>query len=116
ALLLAAIGLYGVMALAVRERTHELGVRRALGAPGARLCWDVLGDALAVTLVGTAAGVGAALLLSRLFAALLFEISPADPATLLGVCAVLLSVAGIAAGLPALRATRADPMRALRTD
>jgi predicted lysophospholipase L1 biosynthesis ABC-type transport system permease subunit len=116
ALLLAAIGLYGVMALSLRERTHELGVRKALGASETRLRWDVLRDALAMTLAGTAAGVGAALLMSRLLVTLLFEISPADPVTLLGVCVVLLTVAVLAAYLPAQRATRIDPMRALRTD
>ena len=116
ALLLAAIGLYGVMALAVRERTHELGVRKALGASAARLRRDVLGDALATTLAGTVAGVGAALLLARPLGPLLFEVGPADPGTLLGVCAVLLAVAAVAAYLPARRATRIDPMRALRAD
>jgi ABC-type antimicrobial peptide transport system permease subunit len=91
-------------------------VRKALGASETRLRWDVLRDALAMTLAGTAAGVGAALLMSRLLVTLLFEISPADPVTLLGVCVVLLTVAVLAAYLPAQRATRIDPMRALRTD
>ncbi|HUF50242.1 MAG TPA: ADOP family duplicated permease, partial [Longimicrobiales bacterium] len=116
ALLLAAIGLYGVMALAVRERTHELGVRKAIGASAARLRWDVLGDAISMTLAGIAAGAGAALLMSHALVALLFEVSPADPVTLLAVCAVLLTVAAAAAYLPARRAARIDPMRALRTD
>ncbi|HUE77711.1 MAG TPA: ADOP family duplicated permease, partial [Longimicrobiales bacterium] len=116
ALLLAATGLYAVMALVVRERTHELGVRKALGASPARLQKAVLGDALVVTLAGTVAGLGGALFMSRLLVTLLFEISPADPAALLGVSATLLAVAMVAAYLPARRATRVDPMRALRSD
>jgi len=116
ALLLAAIGLYGVMALAVRERTHELGVRRALGAPAHRLRWDVLNDAFAVTAAGAVVGLGVALFLSRLLAPLLFEVAPWDPATLIGVCATLLGVAALAAYLPARRATVVDPMHALRAD
>ena len=116
ALLLAAIGLYGVMALAVRERTHELGVRKALGASAARLGWDVLGEALATTLVGGVAGVAAALLLTRLLVGFLFEVSPMDPGPLLAVSAVLLAVAVVAAFLPVRRATRIDPLEALRAE
>jgi putative ABC transport system permease protein len=116
ALLLAAIGLYGVTALAVRERTHELGVRKALGASTHRLRRDVLGGALAVTAAGTAAGLGVAFVLSRLLAPLLFEVEPWDPATSLGVCAALLGVAVLAAYVPARRATAVDPVEALRAD
>ena len=116
ALFLAAIGLYGVMALAVRERMHELGVRRALGASARRLRWEVLGDALAVMTVGTAVGLGAALVLSRRLAPLLYEVEPWDPATMLAVCGVLLGVGLLAALLPARRATAADPMEVLRAD
>ena len=116
ALLLAALGLYGVMALAVRERTHELGVRRALGATAHRLRSDVLVDALRVTAAGTAAGLVVALLLSRLLAPLLFDVEPWDPSTVLGVCAMLLSVGLLAAYLPARRATGVDPTEALRGD
>lgn len=116
ALLLAAIGLYGVMALAVRERTRELGIRTALGATAARLRRDVLRDALSTTVMGALAGLGVALLVSRLLVAMLFEVSPLDPVTLVAVCATLLAVSVIAAYLPARRATRLDPMRALRED
>ncbi len=116
ALLLAAIGLYGVMALTVRERTHELGVRRALGASAHRLRWDVLGDALAVAVVGTAAGLSGAFLLSRLLAPLLFRIEPWDPTTVVGVCATFVGVSSLAAYLPARRATAVDPTDALRAD
>ncbi|HEX2166568.1 MAG TPA: FtsX-like permease family protein, partial [Longimicrobiales bacterium] len=116
ALLLAAAGLYGVMALAVRERTHELGVRKALGASPARLRRDVLGEAAAVTAVGTMVGLLAALFVSRLLVTLLFDVAPADPATLLGVCAMLLLVAVVAAYPAARRATRVEPMRALKSE
>lgn len=116
ALLLAAVGLYGVMASAVREQTRELGIRMALGATAGRVRRDVLGHALGVTVVGAAIGVAGALASSRLFTALLFEVSPTDPVTLAGVCALLVGVGGAAAYLPARRATKVDPARALRAD
>jgi predicted permease len=116
ALLLAAIGLYGVMSLAVRERTHDLGVRKALGATGARLRRGVLRDALAMSAMGGAVGLVGALLVSRLMGSLLFEVSPADPLTLAGACTVLLVVSVVAAYVPAWRATRIDPREALRAD
>jgi len=116
ALFLAAIGLYGVLASAVGERTRELGIRSALGATPARLRWEVLGQAFAVCGVGLAAGVAGALAASRLLTALLYEVSPTDPAALLGACALLFGVAVVAAYLPARRATRIDPVRALRAE
>ena len=116
ALLLAAIGLYGALASAVGERTRELGIRSALGATPARLRWEVLGQALAVCGAGVVAGVAGALAASRLLTALLYEVSPTDPAALLGACALLLAVAVVAAYLPARRATRIDPARALRVE
>ncbi len=116
ALLLGAIGLYGVMASAVRERTHDMGVRMALGATPERLRREVLGSALVVAAVGAAVGLGGALVGSRLLAALLFEVSPTDPATLGGVCVLLLAVALMAAYVPARRATRIDPVQALRAE
>ena len=116
ALLLAALGLYSVMALAVREQSRELGVRRALGASARRLRWNVLRDALSVTTVGTTVGLWVALTSSWLLAPLLFEVEPWDPTTILVVSAVLLGVGVLAAYLPARRATDADPMNALRAD
>jgi putative ABC transport system permease protein len=116
ALLLAAMGLYGVLASAVGERTRELGIRSALGATPARLRREVLGQALAVCGVGVVVGVAGALAASRMLTALLYEVSPTDPAALLGACAVLLGIAFIAAYLPARRATRIDPARALRSE
>jgi len=116
ALVLAAIGLYGVMAATVRERTRELGVRMALGATPDRLRREVLGRALRVAVVGTVIGLAGAIAVSRYLGALLFEVSPDDPAALAGACALLVVVALTAAYLPARRATRIDPARALRAD
>jgi putative ABC transport system permease protein len=114
--LLAAIGLYGVMASVVRASTRELGVRAALGASPERLRLGVLRQALAVVGLGTAAGLLGALAVSRLMASLLFEVSPADPVSLLGAAALLMVVALIAAYGPARSATRVDPVTALRAD
>ena len=116
ALVMAATGLFGVMATAVRERTHELGIRMALGATPERLRREVLRSALSMVAIGLAAGLVAAIFGSQLLASLLFEVSPRDPATLLSVCLILLTVALIAAYLPAQRATRVDPGEALRAD
>ncbi|MQA91833.1 MAG: FtsX-like permease family protein [Gemmatimonas sp.] len=116
ALLLAAMGLYGVIATAVREQTRDLGVRMALGAAPELLRRDVLRGALGVTAAGVAVGLAGALVGSRLLASLLFEVSPTDPVTLVGVSVLLLVVALMAAYVPALRATQVDPMEALRAD
>ncbi|AHG93432.1 permease (plasmid) [Gemmatirosa kalamazoonensis] len=116
ALLLAAVGLYGVLASTVGERTRELGVRSALGATPARLRRDVLGHALVVCGIGALVGLGAALVSSRVLASLLFEVSPVDPVAIVGAAALLFAVAIVAAWLPARRATRIDPARALRAD
>ncbi len=116
ALLLAAIGLYGVMAAAVREESHELGVRAALGATPSRLRADVLKRAGVIVLVGVAAGMGGVLVASRFLRALLYQVQPTDPFALLGATAVLALVALVAAYVPARRATRVDPMRVLRLE
>ncbi len=116
ALLLAALGLYALTASLVRERTRELGIRMALGAAPERLRRDVLAYALTVAGIGVAIGVAVALGLSRLLQSLLFQVSPTDPLSLLSACAILLGVVLIAAYLPARRATRIDPARALRAD
>jgi putative ABC transport system permease protein len=116
ALLLAAIGLYGVMASAVREQTREIGVRMALGATPARVRGSILGRALGMTAAGAAAGLVGALVASRLLGGLLFEVGPADPLTLTGVCLLLGTVGALAAWLPARRATRIDPAQALRAE
>jgi predicted lysophospholipase L1 biosynthesis ABC-type transport system permease subunit len=116
ALVLAAVGLYGIMASAVAQQTRELGVRMALGATPERLRRMVLGQALKVAGIGAAAGLAAALAGSKLLTSLLFEVSPTDPGALLGACALLLSVASIAALVPAQRATRVDPAQVMRAE
>ena len=116
ALLLSAVGLYGLTATTVRQQTRELGVRIALGASPARVGRLVLRQAFAVAALGAAVGLAGALGTSRLLRSLLFEVSPADPGVLAGVCAVLLTVALLAAYAPARRATRVDPVEALRAE
>lgn len=115
-LMLAAIGLYGLMASMVRERTRELGIRMALGAAPERLRRDVLAQALAVAGAGAFAGVVAAFGTSRLLSAILYQVSPADPIAIAAACGVLLVVVLAAAYGPARRATRIDPASALRAD
>jgi predicted permease len=114
ATLLAAVGLYGVMAFVVTRRTKEMGVRMALGASAGDVTWLVLREVLVLLALGLAVGVPAALGLGRYVASQLFEVKPADPALALTVAVVLIVVA-LAAGLvPARRAARIDPMLALR--
>lgn len=116
AALLAAVGLYGVTASVVRQRTHEMGVRLALGASPSRLRREVLARAIALVAGGALAGVAGSLLSGRLYRALLFEVSPSDPLALLAACSLLVAVGAAAAYLPARRATRIDPAQALRAD
>ncbi len=116
ALLLAAIGLYGLMTSIVRERTREIGIRMALGAAPERLRRDVLAQALTVSGAGALVGLAAALGTSRILSAILFEVSPTDPVALAATCGVLLVVVLGAAYGPARRATRIDPADALRAD
>ncbi len=116
ALVLAAIGLYGVMAAVVRERTRELGVRMALGATPEQLRREVLGRALRVTVAGTVVGVLGAVAASRALRSLLFDVSPTDPVALAGACVLLGAVAIGAAYLPARRAMKIDPAAALRAE
>jgi predicted permease len=116
ALILAAIGLYGIMASTVSQQTRELGVRMALGATPGGVRMMVLGRALVVSGSGVVAGLIAAMIGSRLLMSLLFEVSPFDPLTLIVVSLLLLGITLAAAYLPARRATRIDPARALRAD
>jgi putative ABC transport system permease protein len=116
ALLLAAIGLYAITATAVRQQTHELGVRIALGARSGRIRRLVLGQVFWVVGVGTAVGLVAALGASRLLRSMLFGVKPTDPLTLTGVCILLLIVSLVSAYLPARRATLIDPVQALRPE
>jgi predicted permease len=114
ALLLAAIGTYGVMAYTVTQRTHEVGVRIALGAAPADVLGLIIGRGAKLALAGIAIGIGAALALTRLLGNQLFAVSPADPATFAAVSLMLALVALLACYIPARRATRVDPMIALR--
>lgn len=116
ALVLAAIGLFGVMSSIVREQTRELGIRIALGAMPDDIRRAVLGRAFGITLVGAAVGLAGAVAMSRLFVSLLFEVSPVDPVSLAASCVLLLAVAMVAAYLPARRATKIDPVEALRAE
>ena len=116
ALLLAALGLYGVMTYAVTRRTREMGVRLALGATPAQLTRLVAGDGLRLATIGVAIGAALALPLAHLLGALLFGVQVGDLATFAGTCALLIVVALAAAVLPALRAGRLDPIAALRSE
>jgi putative ABC transport system permease protein len=116
ALLLAALGLFGVMSYAVAQRTRELAVRLALGARQETLRRMVLREALVLGSVGLGLGLFGALVLSRTLTTLLFSVSPSDPVTLATVGALLLATTLLAGYLPARRATRVDPVVALRAD
>jgi len=114
ALLLAAVGVYGVMAYAVTQRTQEFGIRMAMGATSADVLRHVLSEGGRLTVLGLALGLAAALGLTQLMSSLLFEVQPSDPLTL-GIAAAVLAVVALAACyIPARRATRVDPLRALR--
>jgi len=116
ALVLASIGLYGVVAHGVTERRHEIGVRMALGADRRHVLALVVRQGLSMALAGTAIGVAGALALSRTVEDLLFGVKPTDPLTFAAVVAVLLCVATVACYVPAWRATRLDPTQALRAE
>ena len=114
ALLLTAMGLYGVIAYNVQRRTREIGIRMSLGARRAEVLWMVLRDCLLLAGLGVAAGVPASFWLSRLVARQLFGVAPGDLATVGAASGFLIVVAALAGYLPARRASRVDPMVALR--
>jgi predicted permease len=114
ALILAAVGIYGAMAYAVNQRTHEIGIRTALGAQRRDVLRLVMREGTKIALFGIASGIAGALALTRLMASLLFEVKPTDPATFADVAILLTLVALAACYIPARRAMRMDPMVALR--
>jgi predicted permease len=114
ATLLAIVGLYGVMAYTVTRKTREIGIRMALGAFGKDVVWMVMREVLLLVGVGAAAGVVAAVLLTRFIEAQLFGLTPHDPVTIAAATVVLMGVAALAGYLPAVRASRIDPIKALR--
>ena len=116
ALLLAAVGIYGVISFVVGERTHEIGVRMALGAQYSDVMRLVLGEGLRMAVVGVVAGIAAASGLTRLMANQLFGVGAQDPLTFGVIAMGLMMVALVACYLPARRAVRVDPMVALRCE
>jgi predicted permease len=114
ALLLTAIGLYGVMAYSVARRTGEIGIRMALGAPRSRVLWMIQRETVLTVVAGSAVGLPAAVAASSFISGMLFRLRPSDPLTLAGATLLMLTVAGLAAYVPARRASRLDPVHALR--
>jgi len=114
ALVLAAVGIYGVISYSASRRTHEIGVRMSLGATRADVLLLVVRQGVWLAVAGSLAGVAGALLLSRLMAGLLYGVKPTDPVTFAAVAVGLGAVAMLACYIPARRAMRIDPMRALR--
>jgi ABC-type antimicrobial peptide transport system permease subunit len=116
ALLLASIGIYGVMSYSVAQRTRELGIRMALGAARPRVLGLVVGQGMALAAAGVGIGLAAAFGLTRLLTTQLYGVSATDPGTFALVAALLAGVALLATLLPAMRATRVDPVVALRDE
>ena len=114
ALLLAAVGIYGVISYTAAQRTHEVGIRAALGASAGNLRTLVFWDGMRLTLIGLAIGLAGTFAATRVMSSILYGIGAHDPLTIAVVAAVLAGVAGLACFLPAWRSTKVDPMEALR--
>ena len=116
ALVLSAVGVFGMTAQTVGARTREIGIRMALGAKPREVVWSILAGALTLTAVGLALGCAISLAGARVLAASLYEVTPLDPATLAAVAAILVLTSLLAAYLPARRASRVDPSIVLKSD
>ena len=116
ALLLAALGIYGVISYSVSRRTRDIGVRMALGAEPADIFRMVVGEGLALAVAGVAVGLGLAFFATRILASLLFGVTATDPLTYAAVACLLVGIAALASYIPARRATRIDPIEALRAE
>jgi len=116
ALMLAAVGIYGLMSYMVNERTHEIGIRMALGAAGNDVLGLVVRQTVRLVAVGAVLGIGGALALGRALTSMVFEVRPSDPTTMTVVTALLMLVALVATLVPAMRATRVTPLVALRRE
>jgi putative ABC transport system permease protein len=116
ALLLAAIGIYGVMSYSFSQRTHEVGIRVALGAQRLHILRMALGEGMRIVVIGLASGLVGAAIVTGFFRSMLFDVGAADPITFLSVSAILAGVALFACYIPARRATRVDPLVALREE
>ena len=116
ALLLAALGIYGTISYLVNERTHEIGIRLALGATRGTILQMILRQGLELAIAGAVLGLVGALIVSHLMAGLLYGVRPTDPLTFVGVTLVLTAVAFAASYIPAMRAMRVDPLVALRDE
>jgi putative ABC transport system permease protein len=112
--LLAALGIYGTISYLVNERTHEIGIRLALGATRTKILGMILRQGLELAIAGAAVGLVGALIVSHLMAGLLYSVGPTDPVTFVGVAILLIGIALLACYLPARRAMRVDPLVALR--